>query len=270
MKARDVMTRHVITIAPDASILEALRLMLQHRISGLPVVDKNGTVAGIVTEGDFLRRAETGTQRKRPRWVEFLLGPGMLAKDYVQAHARRIDEVMTTDVRTVPEDAELAEVVAVMEKHRVKRVPVMRGTALVGIVSRANLLHALANLSREVAPSPKTDDDPRRRACRIGSPVLGAATHDRCRRPQRARRIVGHGHRSRAARCRARGGRDSARGQGREMPHRLGRADVRHGVLRSRGRRGGSRADRAGASNPCSGRLMFVRRPRPCLSKSIK
>jgi CBS domain-containing protein len=69
MKAKDVMTQHVITVAPDASILEALRLMLQHRISGLPVVDKNGTLAGIVTEGDFLRRAETGTQRKRPRWV---------------------------------------------------------------------------------------------------------------------------------------------------------------------------------------------------------
>ena len=158
MKAKDVMTQHVITVAPDASILEALRLMLQHRISGLPVVDNTGTLAGIVTEGDFLRRAETGTQRKRPRWVEFLLGPGTLAKDYVQAHARRIDEIMTTDVRTVTEDAELADVVAVMEKHRVKRVPVVRGTALVGIVSRANLLHALASLSREVAPSPKTDE----------------------------------------------------------------------------------------------------------------
>jgi CBS domain-containing protein len=158
MKAKDVMTRHVITVAPDASILEALRLMLQHGISGLPVVDKNGTLAGIVTEGDFLRRAETGTQRKRPRWVEFLLGPGTLAKDYVHAHARRIDEVMTADVRTLGEDAELDDVVAVMEKYRVKRVPVMRGTALVGIVSRANLLHALASLSREVAPGPKTDE----------------------------------------------------------------------------------------------------------------
>jgi CBS domain-containing protein len=158
MKAKDVMTQHVITIAPDASILEALRLMLEHRISGLPVVDKNGTLAGIVTEGDFLRRAETGTQRNRPRWVEFLLGPGTLAKDYVHTHARRIDEVMTTDVRSVGEAAELDDIVAAMEKYRVKRVPVMRGAALVGIVSRANLLHALASLSREVAPSPTTDE----------------------------------------------------------------------------------------------------------------
>src|SRR5499427_8412064 len=89
MTAKDVMTQHVITIAPDASIVEALLLMLQHRISGLPVVDNNGTLAGIVTEGDFLRRAETGTERKRPRWIEFVLGPGTLAKDYVHSHCRR-------------------------------------------------------------------------------------------------------------------------------------------------------------------------------------
>jgi CBS-domain-containing membrane protein len=157
MKAKDVMTPHVITVAPDASILEALRLMLQNKISGLPVVDKNGDLAGIVTEGDFLRRTETGTERKRPRWVEFVLGPGTLAKDYVHSHARRIDEVMTADVQTITEDCELDDVVALMEKHRIKRIPVVRGNALVGIVSRANLLHALATLSREVTPNPKTD-----------------------------------------------------------------------------------------------------------------
>jgi CBS domain-containing protein len=158
MKAKDVMTQHVITVAPDASVLEALQLMLQNKISGLPVVDKNGNLAGIVTEGDFLRRSETGTERKRPRWVEFVLGPGTLAKDYVHSHARRIDEVMTTEVQTITEDSELDVVVTLMEKHRIKRVPVVRGNALVGIVSRANLLHALATLSREVTPSSKTDE----------------------------------------------------------------------------------------------------------------
>jgi CBS domain-containing protein len=158
MKAKDVMTPNVITVAPDASILDALRLMLTHKISGLPVVDRYGNLAGMVTEGDFLRRAETGTERKRPRWVEFLLGPGTLARDYAHSHARRIDEVMTADVWTVTEDADLEEVVTLMEKRRVKRVPVVRGHALIGIVSRANLLHALATLSREVTPSPKTDE----------------------------------------------------------------------------------------------------------------
>jgi CBS domain-containing protein len=158
MKAKDVMTPTVITIAPDASILEALRLMLQHRISGLPVVEKKGNLAGIVTEADFLRRAETGTERRRPRWVEFLLGPGPLAKDYVQTHARTINEIMTAEVEAVTEDTDLYEIVSIMEKRRVKRVPVVRGNRLVGIVSRANLLHALATLSREVAPAPDTDE----------------------------------------------------------------------------------------------------------------
>jgi len=158
MKAKDVMTHHVITVAPDASILQALRLMLQHKISGLPVVDNKGTLAGIVTEGDFLRRAETGTERKRPRWLEFLVGPGTLANDYVHSHARRVDEVMTCDIQTIAEEAPLEEVVALMEKHRIKRVPVMRGAELVGIVSRANLLHALASIAGEVSPGPKTDE----------------------------------------------------------------------------------------------------------------
>src|SRR5215831_18790669 len=81
MKAVDVMTRDVVSIAPEASIMEAVRLMLQHRISGLPVVDATGRLQGVVTEGDFLRRAETGTVRKRARWVEFLLGPGRLATE---------------------------------------------------------------------------------------------------------------------------------------------------------------------------------------------
>jgi CBS domain-containing protein len=158
MKAKDVMTEHVITVAPDASIIEALQAMLQNRISGLPVVDKGGNLVGIVTGGDFLRRSETGTERRRPRWVEFILGPGTIARDYVHSHARRIDEVMTTEVETVGEDTGLEDVVALMEKRRVKRVPVMHGAQLVGIVSRANLLHALATLSREVKPGEKGDE----------------------------------------------------------------------------------------------------------------
>jgi CBS domain-containing protein len=158
MKAKDVMTPSVITIAPDASILEAVRLMLQHKISGLPVVDKNGTLTGIVTEGDFLRRAETGTERKRSRWLEFLVGPGRIANDYVHSHACKVEEVMTCDVRTIAEDAPLDDIVALMERYRIKRLPVMRGGELVGIVSRANLLHALAGLAREIAPGPKSDE----------------------------------------------------------------------------------------------------------------
>lgn len=157
MKAMDVMTRDVVSIDPDASILEAVRLMLQHRISGLPVVDSSGQLQGIVTEGDFLRRAETGTQRKRPRWLEFLLGPGRLATDYVHASGRRVSEVMSIDVHTVTEDTPLERLVNVMERYRIKRVPVMHGERIVGIVTRANLMRAVATLS--LAERPVAADD---------------------------------------------------------------------------------------------------------------
>jgi len=141
------MTRHVICVAPDSSIFEASRQMLQSNISGLPVVDGKGNLVGIVTEGDFLRRAETGTERKRPRWLEFIVGPGTLARDYIRSHSRKVEEIMSPDVRTVTEDAQLDHVVALMEKHRIKRLPVMRGRDIVGIISRANLLHALAGVA---------------------------------------------------------------------------------------------------------------------------
>jgi CBS domain-containing protein len=157
MKARDVMTRKVIATAPDASIGEAVRLMLQNRISGLPVVDTTGKLVGMVTEGDFLRRAETGTERKRTRWLEFFSGPSQLATEYIQSHGRRVAEVMTPDPVAISEDTPLDEVVSVMEKRRIKRLPVVSDQKVVGIVSRANLLHALAALDREARPI-STDD----------------------------------------------------------------------------------------------------------------
>ncbi len=111
----------------------------------------------IVTEGDFLRRAETGTQRRRPRWLEYLVGPGRLADEYTRSHGRKVYEIMTFGALTVTEDTPLDEVVRLMEKRRIKRLPVVRGTAVVGIVSRANLVHALAGLAREVKPAAASD-----------------------------------------------------------------------------------------------------------------
>jgi CBS domain-containing protein len=157
MNAADAMTRNVVSVRPDASIVQAIRLMLQHGISGLPVIDDAGKLVGIVTEGDLLRRAETGTERRRPRWLEFLLGPGRLAGDYVRTHGRKVAEVMTGEVATVDEATPLPEVVRIMEERRVKRLPVVRDGALVGIVSRANLLRALAVATAEVAPSLSSD-----------------------------------------------------------------------------------------------------------------
>jgi CBS domain-containing protein len=163
MKAADVMTTHVISVAPDESILKCVRLMLEYRISGLPVVDDKGSLVGIVTEGDFLRRAETGTERKRPRWLEFFTGPGRLAGEYVQSHGRKVGEVMTRDPITIAEDTPVVEAVRLMEERRIKRLPVLRAGKVVGIVSRANLLHALAAVGREAAPSQKDDQTIRAR-----------------------------------------------------------------------------------------------------------
>src|SRR5262249_47527135 len=132
-------------------------LMLQHKISGLPVIDASGSLQGVVTEGDFLRRVETGTERKRSRLVEFLLGPGRLATDYVHSAGRKVAEVMTPDVRTVTEDDPLEKVVHMMERYRIKRLPVVRGGKVVGIVTRANLMRALASLA--LAAHPAAADD---------------------------------------------------------------------------------------------------------------
>lgn len=157
MQARDVMTRPVLSVEADAPITHAIRLMLQKRISGLPVIDHSGHLVGLVTEGDFLRRAESGTQKARPRWTEFLMGPGALAEQYVKAHGRKVSEVMTADVKTATEETPLDAIVAMMERHRIKRVPILCGDKLVGIVTRANLLRALASLTHEMKPSTAGD-----------------------------------------------------------------------------------------------------------------
>ena len=150
MKARDIMTPDVVSVDPDASVAEAAQLMLQRRISGLPVVDQAGELVGVITEGDFLRRAEMGTQRRRSRWIEILIGPGQLASEYVQTSGRKVHQVMTTNVQTATEDTTLEDIVRLMERRRIKRVPILRGKKLVGIISRANLLQALAQIAHEV------------------------------------------------------------------------------------------------------------------------
>ena len=117
-----------------------------------------GKLVGIVSEGDFIRRSEIGTQRKRGRFLKFILGPGQAATDFVHEHGRKIAEIMTPEPVTISEDTALEAIVALMEKNKLKRLPVMRGDKLVGIVSRANLLQAVASLAREI-PDPTADDD---------------------------------------------------------------------------------------------------------------
>src|SRR3974390_30144 len=111
MNVKDVMSPHVLSVTPDESIFAAAQLMLRERISGLPVIDQRGNLVGIVSEGAFLRRTETATERKRPKWMEFFLGPGRLADEYVKISSRKIRDVMTDEVRTVRPDAPLEDVV---------------------------------------------------------------------------------------------------------------------------------------------------------------
>jgi CBS domain-containing protein len=145
MNAADIMARPVVSVTPEATVADVARLMLDNRISGLPVIDRSGALVGIISEGDLLRRAETGTIRRRPRWLEFISAPGRLAKDYAEAHANRVADVMTGAVVTIGPDAPLQEIVDVMERRRVKRLPVVDAGRVVGIVTRADLVRAFVD-----------------------------------------------------------------------------------------------------------------------------
>jgi len=160
MNVADVMTRNLITVTSGMPVADAARLMLEHRVSGLPVVDDRGGLIGIITEADLLRRAETGTDQRLSWWRSVVLGSERLAEQYVRSHARKVGEVMQRDLVTIRPAASLAEAVAMMESRSVKRLPVLDGTTLVGIVSRADLLRALERLllSEEVSETAASTD----------------------------------------------------------------------------------------------------------------
>lgn len=171
MIASDVMTRNVISVLPDAKIAEAVELMLERGISGLLVVDDGGTLRGIVTEGDLLRRDELGTGRHRSWWLRLIASPGRQAADFTRTHGRKVADVMTRDVLSVDTSAPLTDIVAMMEEHRVKRVPVLEGDRVVGVVSRADLLRALSVTARGRAQA--TADDRT-----IRENILDTLTHE--------------------------------------------------------------------------------------------
>ena len=158
MRAHQIMTKDVITVTPQTSIEDAARIMLRSHISGLPVLNEAGKLVGIVSESDFLRRSEIGTGRKRPAWLQFLIGHGRAAADFVHERGRKIEDVMTENPVTVGEETPLEDLVRLMEKKGIKRLPVVSGNTLVGIVTRSNLLQAVASIAHEI-PDPTADDD---------------------------------------------------------------------------------------------------------------
>jgi CBS domain-containing protein len=158
MRAADVMMSEVITVGEDASVQEAARLMAEHGISAVPVVDRDKRVVGIVSEGDLLHRAETGTERRRSWWLDMVASANQLAGEYVKSHSGCVKDVMTRDVISVTEETGVADIAILLETNRIKRVPVLLDGRLVGIVSRANLVRALAMTINERPSGAEADD----------------------------------------------------------------------------------------------------------------
>ena len=166
MQAQDVMSTVVLTVSPETDVVAAAQLMVDNAVSALPVTDSAFKLIGIVSEGDLLHRVETGTDRRRSWWLELLADPEQRAAEFVRTQGRRVADVMTRDVVAVGADAPLAEVAELLEKHRIKRVPVVRDGRPVGIVSRANLVQALAVADRGAGSAPPDDDRAAREAVR--------------------------------------------------------------------------------------------------------
>jgi len=171
MRAMDVMTPHVICVGPEASVRTIAKLMTERRISGVPVVDSNQRVVGMVSEGDLLHRVETGTQHRRTWWLEMDESAEALAREYVKSHGRKAKDVMTRDVTTISPTTELADIANLLETRGIKRVPVVKDGKLVGIVTRANLIRALASAPKSSARTGKGGDQ------EISGKLLGELRH---------------------------------------------------------------------------------------------
>src|SRR5277367_1470276 len=143
--AADIMVREVVTIDPDESVARAAALMTANDVSALPVISADGRLVGIISEADLLRRKEIATATNRPSWVETITPAATVAAEFVKSHGKRVADLMSKDVISVGETASLNDIVALLERNRIKRVPVVRGDQLVGIVSRGNLIQALAS-----------------------------------------------------------------------------------------------------------------------------
>jgi CBS domain-containing protein len=157
MRAIDVMVHNVVTVRPDTDVAEATKLLAEHDVSALPVLDQDGNLIGILSEADLIHRAEIGTEKHRPRWLEAVTGATTLAEEFAKSHGKKVGEVMTTGVISVTEETPLSDIATLFERKRIKRVPVVQDGKLVGIVSRANLIQALASAAGRIDQNDETD-----------------------------------------------------------------------------------------------------------------
>ncbi|HSE78699.1 MAG TPA: CBS domain-containing protein [Alphaproteobacteria bacterium] len=159
MLARDIMTRDVLVVRPDTSVAEIAKLLVSHHISAVPVVGDGNALVGIVSEGDLMRRPETGSGKRRSWWLELLADTDTLAQEYAKSHARKARDVMSKHVVAVSEDTSVGEIADLLERHGIKRVPVVTNGKLVGLVSRADIVRAFAERVAPAAPSSAASDD---------------------------------------------------------------------------------------------------------------
>jgi CBS domain-containing protein len=157
MRAIDVMVRDVVTVRPDTDVADAIKLLAEHDVSALPVLDVEGNLVGVLSEADLIHRAEIGTEKQRPWWLEAVTGGSTLAEEFAKSHGKKVGEVMTDGVISVNEETPLSEIAALFERKRIKRVPVVKDGKLVGIVSRSNLIQALASVVGRIDQHDETD-----------------------------------------------------------------------------------------------------------------
>ena len=158
MNASDIMVSDVITVKSSGTVQEVAELLLRNRISALPVVDDAGKLVGMVSEGDLIHRGDAGTGHDRPWWLRLLMGRDVLAAEFVRENSRTVADVMTRGVISAVPDTPVADVAMTLERHRIKRVPIVHNGKVVGIVSRANLIQALAAARNDVLPAQRIDD----------------------------------------------------------------------------------------------------------------
>jgi len=158
MRAKDIMTAAVISIPQNATVTEATELMLAHHVSALPVTDADGKLVGLISEGDLMRRIRDKEGSRRSWWLDLFKGTGESAQDFVKARSHKVLDVMTRDVVAVDEEASVGSIARLLERHRIKRVPVTRDDSIVGIVSRSNLLHALSAIDDATLREPSQGD----------------------------------------------------------------------------------------------------------------
>ena len=162
MRAADVMVRDVKTVHPDTDVADAIKLLTKHDISALPVVDADNHLVGVISEADLIHRMEIDTEKHHPWWVEAVIGASTLAEEFAKSHGKKVHELMATDVVSASEETTLSEIAALMERKRIKRVPIVKQGELVGMVSRSNLVQALASAMASAGTPQARDREIRR------------------------------------------------------------------------------------------------------------